>query len=114
MALILVLLCTPSHSVRCCRSCKDRRVISFSGAARGDGVISNALERTQSIMAGTALRGLEGHLRHAAVMDANRRQDPPRANALAQSFLARRSLCLATRPDYVVHPLRRTDLPARF
>ena len=33
---------------------------------------------------------MEGHLRDAAAVDADRRQDPPRAHALAQSFLARR------------------------
>ena len=52
-------------------------------------------------MAGTTAIGLEGHLCHAASVDADRRQDPTRADALAQSFMARGALCLGARADHV-------------
>src|SRR5262245_59429156 len=93
---------------------RGHRMISCFRRERGDGAIANATEQRQSVMAGTALRGLEGQLPHAAIVDADRRQDPPRADALAQSFLARCALRWAEGPDHVVHSLRRPQLPARF
>src|SRR5262245_9888730 len=52
-------------------------------------------------MAGTTAIGLEGHLWHAASVDTDRRQDPTRADALAQSFMACGALCLVARADHV-------------
>ena len=60
-------------------------------------------------LARTALRRVEGHARHAATVDANRRQDPPGADALAQSFLARRALRHGARADHVADPGRRAQ-----
>ena len=55
-----------------------------------------------------------GHPRHAASVDAGGRQDPPRAHALAQSFLARRALCHRARADHLADPGRRAHVPDRF
>ena len=49
-------------------------------------------------LARTALCGVEGHLRDAATVDADRRQDPARAHALAQPFLARDAVRDRARP----------------
>jgi Family of unknown function (DUF5996) len=57
-------------------------------------------------LAGIALRRLEGHLCHAASLDADRWQDPLGSDTLAQSFLARGALCDAARADHVADPLR--------
>ena len=57
---------------------------------------------------------LEGYLRHAAALDADRRQDTARADPVAQPLLACRSLCNAARPDHVGNSLWRSQLPARL
>ena len=56
---------------------------------------------------------MEGHLRHAAALDPDRRQDPAGPDPVAQPFLARRALCHAARADHVAHSLWRSQLPAR-
>src|SRR4051794_8612638 len=51
----------------------------------------------QSNLAGAALFGLDGHIRHLAALDPDRRQDPSRTDALDQSFVARRALSIGAR-----------------
>src|SRR6185503_3930195 len=52
-------------------------------------------------LAGTAICSLEGHLRHAPALDADRRQNTARADPVAQSLLARRSLRNPAWADHV-------------
>ena len=59
-------------------------------------------------------RRLARHLRDAASVDPDRRQDPAGALALAESFLARRALCHRARPDHLADPRRHQDLPDRL
>src|SRR5918996_1265642 len=65
-------------------------------------------------MARASLYGLEGYLRHAASLDADCRQDPARADAVAQSFVACRTLCHASRTDHVGDPVWGAKLQARI
>jgi hypothetical protein len=57
---------------------------SIGDAPEGE---SDAINRRRSA-AGVTLGGLEGHLRDAASLDVDRRQDMPVARAVAQPFLA--------------------------
>ncbi len=52
-------------------------------------------------------RSLDRYPRDAASLDANRRQDTARPDAMAQSFLACAPLCHSARAQHVVHSLRR-------
>src|SRR5690349_6948883 len=65
-------------------------------------------------LARTPIRALEGHLRYVASLDAGGREDPPRAIALAQSFLARPALCDRARADDLVHPVSRARVRHRL
>src|SRR2546422_5013223 len=57
---------------------------------------------------------LEGHLRDIAHVDANRRKDPARPDALGQSFVACHVPGHLARRDDVAHPLRGTHVPDRL
>ena len=54
-------------------------------------------------MARVAVRGLERHLCHAAFVDADRRKNQARADAVAQPFLARHALRVVPRANHVVY-----------
>src|SRR5207237_2148301 len=57
-------------------------------------------------LARAELHRLERDLRHASYVDADRRQNPTRADAVDQSFLARHTLSDFARPWHVVNPSR--------
>ena len=61
-----------------------------------------------------SLRGVEGHVRDAAHVDAGRGQDPYGRDALGQPFLARDALRDGARPHDVADSARRADLPDRL
>ena len=65
-------------------------------------------------MARASRRGLEGHARHAASVDAACRQNTPRADAVAQSFVARHAVRDRARPDDLAYPSRGRPVPDRF
>jgi hypothetical protein len=68
--------------------------------------------RRQPVMAGSALRGLERYLCRITIVDADCWQDAARADALAQSLMARHPLRIAAWPDHIVHTVRGPDDPA--
>src|SRR5437667_387225 len=65
-------------------------------------------------LARVALCGLERHARHAASVDADRRQDTADADAVAEPFLARGAVRDRAWPDDLAHALSRTRVPDRF
>ncbi len=64
-------------------------------------------------MAGIALCGVEGHERHAAALDADRRQDAADAHAVAQSRVARHAARDGPRSRDAAHQHRGAGLPGR-
>src|SRR4026209_1447062 len=93
------------------------RLNCYVGASawRGINEVSdgNSNKSCEFCVAQFALCGLERHLRNLASLDPDRWQYPARADAMAQSFLARCSLCLAPGLDHIVHPLSRPQLRAQ-
>ena len=65
-------------------------------------------------LAGIAARGVARHLCDAASVDPDRRQDPARALALAQPFLACRALRHRARPDDLADPGRHAHFQIDF
>src|ERR1019366_2227487 len=68
----------------------------------------------RATLARAALCGLEGHARHAALVDANGRQGQAGADAVAEPFLARGAVRHRARPDHLANPLWRCRAPDRF
>src|SRR5438874_1103690 len=93
----------PASSASC--AARDFRT---AGAGHDD-----VVER-RGTMAGAALRSLEGHARYPASVDADRRQDPADADALAQPFLARGAVCDGARPHDLGDSLSRARVPDRL
>src|SRR3979490_3626089 len=71
-------------------------------------------KRSSWFLAGITLRGVEGYLRHAAAMDAGRRQGALGADALDQSLLARHAAGNGSRPWHAAYVGQRTSLPDRI
>ena len=65
-------------------------------------------------MARPPLCGLEGHLRHAAPVVPDRRQDPAGPDAVDQPLVARHALRHGARPDHLADPVRRARVSDRF
>src|SRR5689334_16329365 len=56
--------------------------------------------------AGAFIRGMEGHLRYLAPLDADRRQDPPRQGADDEPLVAGAAVCDLPRPHHLADPER--------
>src|SRR5215472_13478114 len=65
-------------------------------------------------MAGSSLSAVEGHVCHAAYVDADRRQDSPRADAADQSLVERAAIRQRTRPHELSDPLPRSPVRTAF
>ena len=104
----------PICAACCCLTVNELLCTPCWTRSGGGGCRDGQHDISRRDMAGTTSIGLEGHLCHAASVDADRRQDPTRADALAQSLMARGALCLGARADHLGDPLRRSQLSARL